>query len=187
MEKVSAAMGVALMEPFLGTHVAIEQIRRVVTGYSADGKSVIASDTRVAGSVGPTKPNFTDFGVPTSCRPTRNDGSLALPDDFNWFPPPGGFRFARFVIPPNPALTTALIDQSVVGMHKSQAVDLLYIGDAEPPTSTASTPSTIPPLPVRHISPTGGAGRYSAKVAPARMSASVRDDSCAWRASTQRS
>ena len=71
MEKVSAAMGVALMEPFLGTHVAIEQIRRVVTGYSADGKSVIASDTRVAGSVGPTKPNFTDFGVPTSCRPTR--------------------------------------------------------------------------------------------------------------------
>ena len=115
------------MEPFLGTQVTIEQIRRVVTGYSADGESVIASDTRVAGSVGPRTFEFHRLWGADVMPACPNDGSLTLPDDFSWFPPPGGFRFARFLLPPNPTLTTALIDQSVDGMHKSQTVDLLYI------------------------------------------------------------
>ncbi len=76
-------------------------IRRVVTGHSADGKAVFVSDEQVApimprllpGSEfhrlwgGDTAPHFPD------------DGSR--PSDPSYFPPVGGFRFGFFTIPPD--------------------------------------------------------------------------------------
>jgi mannose-6-phosphate isomerase-like protein (cupin superfamily) len=71
-------------------------VRRVVTGHDASGKSVFASDETVAAQPltgfhrlwgGDKTPQFPD------------DGSM--PEQHMYFPPIGGFRFGMFSIPPD--------------------------------------------------------------------------------------
>jgi mannose-6-phosphate isomerase-like protein (cupin superfamily) len=71
-------------------------VRRVVTGHDASGKSVFVSDEAVAAQPltgfhrlwgGDKTPQFPD------------DGSL--PEHHMYFPPIGGFRFGMFSIPPD--------------------------------------------------------------------------------------
>jgi mannose-6-phosphate isomerase-like protein (cupin superfamily) len=71
-------------------------VRRVVTGHDASGKSVFVSDEAVAAQPltgfhrlwgGDKAPQFPD------------DGSL--PEHHMYFPPIGGFRFGMFSIPPD--------------------------------------------------------------------------------------
>ena len=76
------------------------QIRRVVTGISADGKAGIASDSVVDGITLAALPGF-EFhrlwgvdGVPGL--PSSGEPSTALP----YFPSTPGFRFGLFTIPP---------------------------------------------------------------------------------------
>jgi len=70
-------------------------VRRVVTGHNASGKSVFVSDELVQPSPttgfhrlwgGDTTPEFPD------------DGSI--PNHHSYFPPVGGFRFGMFSLPP---------------------------------------------------------------------------------------
>jgi mannose-6-phosphate isomerase-like protein (cupin superfamily) len=73
-------------------------VRRVVTGQQPDGRSVFVSDEPVA----PVEVAGLEFhaiwGSDERVRlPT--DGKTALPR--MWFPPPGGFRFAFFTVPPD--------------------------------------------------------------------------------------
>jgi mannose-6-phosphate isomerase-like protein (cupin superfamily) len=71
-------------------------VRRVVTGHDASGKSVFVSDETVAAQPltgfhrlwgGDETPQFPD------------DGSM--PEHHTYFPPIGGFRFGMFSIPPD--------------------------------------------------------------------------------------
>lgn len=118
-------------------------IRRVVTGLSPDGKSVFVSDD----VVDPWEPpvlrgnqNFVFWGsddVPL----VPNDG--AQPTHEGFLPPPRGYRFLVFRVPPTsfepppiedveaaaaasesmmPGLTTQIADPG--GMHETQTVDL---------------------------------------------------------------
>jgi mannose-6-phosphate isomerase-like protein (cupin superfamily) len=76
------------------------KVRRVVTGQDADGKSVFVSDEQIDATTLSLLPGYEFHGlwgadtVPTL--PT--DG--AEPAHPSYFPPPGGFRFGLFTVPP---------------------------------------------------------------------------------------
>lgn len=106
-------------------------VRRVVTGHDASGKSVFVSDEAVAPQPvtgfhrlwgGDETPQFPD------------DGSM--PEHHMYFPPIGGFRFGMFSIPPDgvagsdPADFEAeapgllrYMDLSDPGMHTTDTID----------------------------------------------------------------
>ena len=103
------------------------KFRRVVTGHTNDGKSVVVSD-----NVAETKFNKSGFVYhkiwgADSIHTFPNDGSLDLDENFSWFPPTRGYRFVHFTLPPNDTLTHEDIAKSNSGMHKSNTIDLLYI------------------------------------------------------------
>jgi mannose-6-phosphate isomerase-like protein (cupin superfamily) len=70
-------------------------VRRVVTGHNASGKSVFVSDEPVAPS--PTT-GFHRLWGGDSTPEFPDDGSI--PDHHLYFPPVGGFRFGMFSLPP---------------------------------------------------------------------------------------
>jgi len=109
-------------------------VRRVVTGHNASGKSVFVSDELVQPSPttgfhrlwgGDTTPEFPDDG--------------AMPEHSTYFPPIGGFRFGMFAIPPEGVAGSEAIgladieteapgllrymDQSDPGMHTTDTID----------------------------------------------------------------
>jgi mannose-6-phosphate isomerase-like protein (cupin superfamily) len=108
-------------------------VRRVVTGHDASGKSVFVSDEAVAALPttgfhrlwgGDATPQFPDDG--------------GVPDHHTYFPPIGGFRFGMFVLPPEgtaeptagptdfegelPGLLSYM-DPSDPGMHTTDTID----------------------------------------------------------------
>jgi mannose-6-phosphate isomerase-like protein (cupin superfamily) len=76
-------------------------VRRVVTGHDRDGKAVFVSDEVVAPittSLVPGNEFYRLWGA--DARPTfPDDGSR--PEADRYFPPPEGFRFGVFTIPPD--------------------------------------------------------------------------------------
>jgi mannose-6-phosphate isomerase-like protein (cupin superfamily) len=121
--------------------------RRVVTGHAPDGKSIVASDSRVDGVGVPGLPGVfltTLWGA---------DGAYRYPDSGTeaphpaWFPPLGGMRFFEFILapdstPPDTSLSPELIAAAAErlfpgllahfnpddpGMHRSVSTDTLYV------------------------------------------------------------
>jgi len=122
--------------------------RRIVTGHSADGRSVIASDRRVEFDAIPGLGGIvlgTLWGSDTA--PAYPDGG-AEPPHHAWFPPVGGMRLVEFVLPPRsspnnarpqpseedlaaaeklaPGLLSHFDDRNP-GMHRSATTDMLYV------------------------------------------------------------
>jgi hypothetical protein len=107
-------------------------VRRVVTGRDANGKSVFASDDVVA-PVTLTMVSGTEWH-----RIWGSDGPPVLPTDGTppdqpaYFPPAGGHRFGLFTLAPEPtpvpedfdmAATLAEADEKLPGMYASNEVD----------------------------------------------------------------
>lgn len=101
-------------------------VRRVVTGHDASGKSVFVSDGAVAAQPltgfhrlwgGDKTPQFPD------------DGSL--PEHHTYFPPIGGFRFAMFSIPPEGVAGSDTLE-GVAGSDINTAARLAHL-EAEAP------------------------------------------------------
>jgi hypothetical protein len=123
------------------------KFRRIVTGHSADGRSVIASDGRVEFDAIPGR-----GGIVLGTLWGSNE-ALVYPDgggepSHRWFPPLGGMRLVEFVQPPhsspnNPRpqpseqelaaaekLAPGLLshfDERDPGMHRSATTDMLYV------------------------------------------------------------
>ena len=82
----------------------MEDVRRVVTGHSPEGKAVFVSDERVAAarmgqaSAGGFHQLWGGDEAPTF----PDDGHL--PAQATFFPPVGGFRFVVVTMPPSPVL-----------------------------------------------------------------------------------
>lgn len=121
--------------------------RRVVTGHSADGKAVFASDEVVEPVRLALMPGF-EFG-----RIWGADVLPQFPDDGSapagrqYFPPVGGFRFGTFTVPPESALSVedldieaamaamevdlpgmaAHMEPDAPGMHTTATIDYEYI------------------------------------------------------------
>jgi mannose-6-phosphate isomerase-like protein (cupin superfamily) len=126
----------------------METFRRIVTGHSADGRSVIASDRRVEFDAIPGLGGIvlgTLWG--SDAAPVYPDGG-GEPSHHAWFPPVGGMRLVEFVLPPNsspnnpgprpseqdlsaaeklaPGLLSHFDDRNP-GMHRSATTDMLYV------------------------------------------------------------
>jgi mannose-6-phosphate isomerase-like protein (cupin superfamily) len=124
------------------------QVRRVVTGHDANGKSVFASDEMVDAihmSLAPGLEFHRLWGGDT--RPTYPDSGAPLPGHA-YFPPADGFRFIVFTTPPStaaapvqvadPAAAFAEAEERMPGLlghmepdnpgfHRTDTVDMLYV------------------------------------------------------------
>ena len=123
-------------------------VRRVVSGQDADGKSVFVSDDRVEPIAVTLMPGleFLDLwgGDDQPCLPTQGTQPTAA----TYFPPPGGYRFSLVTLPPEgsaelPAdldLERAMsdaneklpgmmehIERDHPGMHTTDTVDLDFV------------------------------------------------------------
>jgi len=127
------------------------KIRRVVTGHSADGKSVVASDEALDPMTIALMPGLDlyQFWGGDSVPSLPVDGAPGkLP---TYFPPAGGFRFALATIPPDSVTPAAPLDMEAAvheaqqkvpdllelmepdhpGMHTTDTVDFEYIVSGE--------------------------------------------------------
>jgi hypothetical protein len=128
------------------------QVRRVVTGQTADGTSVLVSDELVQPVTSPLLSPSAAFhliwgsdalvGLPT-------DG--AAPATHGYFPPPGGFRFGFFSVAPDVEARPAGVDVAAAlaelratlpglldvmepdqpGMHRTDTVDFVLVVSGE--------------------------------------------------------
>ena len=127
------------------------QMRRVVTGHSGDGKSVVASDTQVDGfrpKLFPAMEFHALWGGDTA--PTYPDNGSPLTEG-DWFPPLGGFRFLAVTLSPEsdapPEVTDeaaavaemedfapgllAVMEPDTAGMHTTDTIDFIYVISGE--------------------------------------------------------
>ena len=123
------------------------RVRRVVTGENRDGKAVLVGDDEVTPIVVALLPGA-EFHRIWGCDavpevPVSDQG--IQPKD--WFPPPGGFRFALVTLPPDTATLPGNLDIEEAlsefeeklpgfaqvmepdspGMHTSDSVDVVLI------------------------------------------------------------
>ncbi|MFA9390995.1 MAG: cupin domain-containing protein [Prolixibacteraceae bacterium] len=116
-------------------------IRRIVTGHSESGESVVVSDTIIEGiTLGGGKNFIKIWGNDTM--PIHPDNGT-MPESLDWFPKPGGHRFFVWVVPPKHENMGELKTQSEIdellpgflkhfepenpGMHTSDSVDCTYL------------------------------------------------------------
>ncbi|HTD75181.1 MAG TPA: cupin domain-containing protein [Steroidobacteraceae bacterium] len=106
--------------------------RRVATGQSADGKSVIVADESIEPVMVALAPGLECFPIWGSDRAVNlpHDGSKPLTS--GWFPPQSGFRFTILTIPPDdqaapPAdIKAALAEASEKLPGMLEAVDVAF-------------------------------------------------------------
>ncbi|PCJ66910.1 MAG: cupin [Bacteroidetes bacterium] len=117
------------------------KIRRVVTGHSEEGKSVIISDSIIEGiSLGGGKDFIQLWGKDSI---TVHPDNGLMEEKMDWFPEAGGHRFFVWVVPPkttnsdgqkSKAEIDALLpgflghfEQDNPGMHTTNSVDCTYL------------------------------------------------------------
>ena len=127
------------------------KVRRVVTGHTPEGKSVVASDTEVDAitlDVMPGAEFHRLWGADET--PTFPDDASPHPN-LTYFPPLGGFRFGLFTVPPQAtrlregldiaaAFTeleeklpgmAAYWERATPGMHTTDTIDFEYVLSGE--------------------------------------------------------
>jgi mannose-6-phosphate isomerase-like protein (cupin superfamily) len=108
-------------------------VRRVVTGHDASGKSVFVSDEAVEPS--PTTGFHRLWGGDSTPR-FPDDGSM--PEHRMYFPPIGGFRFGMFSLPP--ATTAGSETAAGATDFETEAPGLLrYMDPSDPGMHTTDT------------------------------------------------
>lgn len=126
-------------------------VRRVVTGQTAAGKSVFVSDQRVAPATVALAPGAEFHHI------WGADATVGLPSDgveppnALYFPPAGGFRFVFFTVAPGTATLAADVDMAAAaaelarklpgmaevmepdhpGMHTTDTVDFIVVLSGE--------------------------------------------------------
>jgi len=126
------------------------QVRRVVTGHSPQGKAVFASDTGVDGFTPPMAPGaeFHRLWGADSAPTFPDDGSPR--DGHAYFPPPGGYRFGLFTVPPGVVVPPDGLDMQAaiaeteahlpgllgvleadMAMHRTDTIDFEYVVSGE--------------------------------------------------------
>ncbi len=123
------------------------KIRRVVTGHTPDGKSTIASDTKVDAITVAMLPGTEFYNLwGADVIPTFPNGGSPQPAP-TYFPPTGGFRFGMFTVPPQSVVTPGNLDMGEAlkemeeklpgvmahmepansGMHTTNTIDFEYV------------------------------------------------------------
>jgi mannose-6-phosphate isomerase-like protein (cupin superfamily) len=123
------------------------KVRRVVTGHSPAGKSVVASDMQVDSIVVGALGGSEFHRLWGSDAVARFPDAGAEPATPRYFPPVGGFRFGMFTVPPD-AVSRALfrntaallreldaklpglgepLEPEAPGMHTTDTIDFEYV------------------------------------------------------------
>jgi len=127
-------------------------VRRVVTGHDAEGKSVFVSDTEVAPVTVPVIPG-TEFHQLWGADETPHFPDDGKPPGYRtYFPPVGGFRFGFFTLPPSAQITLpadldldaalteldaklpgmlGYMEPDAPGMHTTDTIDFEVVLDGE--------------------------------------------------------
>ncbi len=117
------------------------KIRRIITGHSNTGKSIIVSDTVVEGtSLGAGK-KFIQLWGEDSIPEHPNNGDVQK--NLDWFPKAGGHRFFVWVVPPKSNISEEpkskseinslfpgfldFFEENTPGMHTTNTVDCTYL------------------------------------------------------------
>jgi mannose-6-phosphate isomerase-like protein (cupin superfamily) len=110
-------------------------VRRVVTGHDASGKSVFVSDEAVA-----PQP-VTGFHRLWGGDETQQfPGGGSMPDNHMYFPPIGGFRFGMFSIPPESVAGSDIHAVADLADFEAEAPGLLrYMDLSDPGMHTTDT------------------------------------------------
>jgi mannose-6-phosphate isomerase-like protein (cupin superfamily) len=123
------------------------KIRRVATGHTADGRSVVASDDQVEAITVDLLPGFAFHRIWGADPPVHVPGGGSPTTDSPYFPSAGGFRFGLFTVPPDAALRVEDVDVMAAlaemeqalpgmaehmeidhpGMHTTDTVDFEYV------------------------------------------------------------
>jgi mannose-6-phosphate isomerase-like protein (cupin superfamily) len=126
-------------------------VRRVVTGKNAEGKSVFVSDTEVPGIAPAITPGADFHTIWGSDVVTQLPQDGTMPGFTQWFPPPGGYRVGLFTVAPanapapqvaDPAAALAEFEQQLPGllghmepnhpgMHTTQTIDVELVISGE--------------------------------------------------------
>lgn len=138
----------------------MNQIRRVVTGFSEAGKPVVTSDTVVKGAEFDLAPRHSFLTLWGSDSTPSVPSMGSKPNFQTWYPPPGGFRFVVVTLPPRGTLpldTSAMTPEQIQalmadefaeaeskvpgllpsmepdhpGFHQSNTIDLVYVLSGE--------------------------------------------------------
>lgn len=119
----------------------MEQMRRVVTGHTVAGKSIIVSDAMAEGvSISPGKTFIQLWG--SDSIPHRPDHGT-MNENLDWFPKPGGHRFFLWTVPPKSTSSDKAESKEEIeellpgflthfepdnpGMHTTDSVDCTYV------------------------------------------------------------
>jgi hypothetical protein len=110
-------------------------VRRVVTGHDASGKSVFVSDEAVAPQ---PVTGFHRLWGGDETQQFPGDGSM--PDNHMYFPPIGGFRFGMFSIPPDSVAGSDIDAVAGLADFEAEAPGLLrYMDLSDPGMHTTDT------------------------------------------------
>ncbi len=127
------------------------QVRRVVTGHSAEGQAVVVGDDLVAPIEVGLLPGAQFHSIWGSDAPAGLPAPRARTDGRAWFPPAGGFRFGFVTFPPvadaaPPTLPLEsafaelreklpgmldVLEPDHAGMHTTDSVDFVVIVSGE--------------------------------------------------------
>ncbi|HEX2284229.1 MAG TPA: cupin domain-containing protein [Mycobacterium sp.] len=116
-------------------------VRRVVTGHDASGKSVFVSDEAVQPVEPMMLPGFHAYLLWGADKTPRFPDDGSMPEWHTYFPPVGGFRFGMFTVPPN---TTAAprdldVDAAVADAEAKLPGLLRYLDPSDPGMHTTDT------------------------------------------------
>jgi len=116
-------------------------VRRVVTGHDASGKSVFVSDETVEPIEPMLMPGFQNFPVWGGDSPPQFPDDGAMPQWRNYFPPVGGFRFAILTFPPDAAMSGAAVDSAaaIADLEEKAPGMLRYMDPTDPGMHTTDT------------------------------------------------
>jgi len=126
-------------------------IRRVVTGKNAEGKSVFVSDTMVEPITPALTPGAEFHTIWGSDVVTQLPQDGTMPRFTQWFPPPGGYRIGFFSVAPANAPAPQVTDMAAAfaeleeklpglaghmepghpGMHTTQTIDVELVISGE--------------------------------------------------------
>jgi mannose-6-phosphate isomerase-like protein (cupin superfamily) len=116
-------------------------VRRVVTGHDASGKSVFVSDETVKPVAPMVLPEFQAYLLWGGDETPRFPDDGAMPDWRTYFPPIGGFRFGLFTLAPNTVAAPPTLDMdAAVADTEAKFPGLLsYMDQDDPGMHTTDT------------------------------------------------
>jgi mannose-6-phosphate isomerase-like protein (cupin superfamily) len=115
-------------------------VRRVVTGHDASGKSVFVSDETVEPVEPMMLPGFQTYYLWGGDTTPQFPDDGAMPLWRTYFPPIGGFRFSMFTIPPETTAAPAVDMEEAMADAEAKLPGLMrYMDPSDPGMHTTDT------------------------------------------------